>query len=94
LAKERKDIWFRIFWKNLNDFQKLINEKYLYTILNDKNRYEIKCNFENFVFSYFMQIGIDINFNDIADIEINESINIFPFRFLQIKEKIFGIILF
>jgi len=69
------------FEENLSNFQKLINDKYLYTIINDKNKYEIKYDFENFIFSYFMQVGIDINFNDIASIKFNEnSINIIPFR--------------
>ena len=68
------------FEKNLIDFQKLINEKYLYTILNEENKFKIKYDFENFVSTYFMQVRIDIKFSDIADIEFNENIIIFPFR--------------
>jgi len=69
------------FEKTSKDFQTSIEEKYSYIILSEENKEKIKYDFDNFISSYFMQVGIDINFNDIASINFNEnSINIIPFR--------------
>jgi len=69
------------FEENLSNFQKFFDEKYLYTILDERNKYEMKYDFEDFISSYFKQVDIDVNFNDIASIKFGEnSINIIPFR--------------
>jgi len=68
------------FEKNLKNFQKKLEERYLYSFLSTEIKYSIKKDFNDFVTTYFNKIELDIKFSDIADIEFNENIIIFPFR--------------